>query len=107
MMQLPRYVMICGKRFTVKQDKSHDGGSFDEAASTIVIGTLDPEEVPENFIHEVGEAILAIRDFRFVPQKEELENGDYRFFLDHKDWQLFAKDLAAALKGVSFTSRKK
>lgn len=101
-MKLPKHVLICGKKFTLKQNKAHDGGSFDEATLTIEIGTLDPDEVAENFLHEIGEAILAIRDFRFVPQKHELENGDYRFFLDHKDWQTFAKDLAIALRGIDF-----
>ena len=101
-MRLPKSVNICGKTIAVVSDKTHDGGSFDEETNTIEIGTRDPDEVAENLVHEVGEAIMAIRDFRFVPEREEKENGDYRFFLSHTDWQLFAKDLAIALRGISF-----
>jgi len=81
---------------------THDGGSVDTDTLTIEIGTLDPAEVAENFIHEVGEAVMMLRDFRYAPEKEDLENADYRFFLNHKDWQLFCKDMAAALAGVKF-----
>lgn len=102
-MRIPRHLLICGKKFTVKTDKSHDGGSVDLDKLSIEIGTLNPSEVAENLLHEIGEAILMIRDFRYVPQKEDIENGDYRFFMDHKDWQLFCKDLAAALAGIKFT----
>ena len=101
-MRLPKSVDICGKRVTVVANKEHDGGSFNQATYTIEIGTSDPGEVSENLLHEIGEAIMAMRDFRFAPEKEELENGDYRFFLNHADWQLFAKDLSIALRGVSF-----
>ena len=68
----------------------------------IEIGTSDPSETAENFLHEVGEAIMMMRDFRYALEKEEPENGDYKFILDHKDWQLFSKDLSIALRGVKF-----
>lgn len=101
-MRLPRHVLICGKRYTVTADPEHDGGRADTATRRIEVGTMDPAEVPENLLHEIGEAILMERDFRYVPEKEELENSDYRFFLTHADWQLFCKDMAIALSGVSF-----
>lgn len=100
-MHLPKSVNICGKKVTVVANKEHDGGSFDEDTNIIEVGTKDPTEIAENLIHEVGEAIMIIREFRFALEKEELNNGDYRFFLTHYDWQLFAKDLAIALRGLS------
>lgn len=101
-MKLPKTVNICGKNVTVQANKEHDGGSFDDQSYIIEIGTQDPDEVAENLIHEIGEAIMMVRDFRYAREKEEPENGDYRFLLNHEEWQLFAKDLAIALRGVSF-----
>jgi hypothetical protein len=105
-MHLPKKINVCGKTVTVVTNKAHDGGSFDGGTYTIEVGTMDPDEVAENFIHEVGEAVMALRDFRFVAQKEEPENSDYRFVLTHSDYQLFAKDLAIALRGVRFPPQK-
>lgn len=68
----------------------------------IEIGTADPSEVAENLLHEVGEAIAVLREFRFAAEREEKENSDYRFVLTHAEWQLFSKDLAIALRGVTF-----
>jgi hypothetical protein len=101
-MRLPKTVNVCGKTVSVQANREHDGGSFDDESYIMEIGTKDPSEVAENFLHEVGEAIMVIRDFRYAKEREELENDDYRFLLNHTEWQLFAKDLAIALKGVSF-----
>ena len=101
-MRLPKTVHICGKKVSIIANKEHDGGSFDIDTYTIEIGTSDTAEIAENILHEIGEAIMVMRDFRFAAEKEELENSDYRFILNHADWQLFAKDLSIALRGVKF-----
>lgn len=102
-MKIPKSVNICGKRYTVKLNPEHDGGSGDSEKLLIEVGTSDPSEVAENLVHEIGEMIMATRDFRYVPEKDdEFDNGDYRFFLNHKDWELFAKDLSIALQGIKF-----
>jgi hypothetical protein len=101
-MRIPKKINICGRMFDVRTDTTHDGGSVDTDTRVIEIGTNDPEETPENLIHEVGEAIMIMRDFRYAREKHDLENEDYRFFMNHGDWQLFCKDLAIALKGIKF-----
>ena len=88
--------------YTVISDPENDGGSVDASKLTITIGTLDSDEVGENLIHEVGEAIMMARDFRYAAEREQPENEHYRFVLDHKEWQLFCKDFAIALRGVKF-----
>ena len=101
-MKIPKRINICGKTFTVTTDKTTDGASGDAGKLTIIIGTFTPGDVAENLIHEVGELIMAIRDFRYAPEKEELENADYRFLLSHADWQLFCKDMSIAMRGIKF-----
>lgn len=101
-MRLPKTINICGKLYRVKADPDNDGGSVDTEKLTITIGTGDPSEVAENLVHEVGEAVMMARDFRYAAERETPENEHYRFVLDHKEWQLFAKDLSIALKGISF-----
>ncbi len=101
-MRLPKTVDICGKTYKVKADPESDGGTVDSDKLIITIGTSTPLEVPENIVHEFGEAIMMERDFRYAAEREQPENEHYRFVLDHKEWQLFCKDLAIALRGISF-----
>jgi hypothetical protein len=101
-MIIPKKVNICGKMFDVVQNPEHGAGSFTESEMKIEIGTAYPEDVAENFIHEVAEAIMALRDYRYTPETLEPDNGDYRFFLNHKEWSIFAKDMSVALGGVNF-----
>lgn len=106
-MRIPKTINLCGKPCKVLVDASHDGGTFCINKREIVIGIANPEVIEENFIHEVSEAILAVRDYRYALEREELDNGDYRFFMNHQEFQLFARDLSIALRGVDFTPIKK
>lgn len=101
-MRLPKRVDICGKMYAVIPDPDSDGGTVDTDKRVITIGTSDTKEVAENLIHEVGEAIMMARDFRYAAEREVPENEHYRFVLDHKEWQLFCKDFSIALRGVKF-----
>ena len=106
-MKIPRSVILCGKPCKIIQESDHNGGEFSCAEMTIKIGTADPDQIEENFVHEVSEAILAIRDYRYITEKLEPDSGDYRFFMDHKEFQLFARDFAIAMRGISFAGAKK
>lgn len=106
-MKIPSSVIVCGKPCKIVTDKTHQGGSFSSATMTIEIGTANPDDIEENFVHEVSEAILAIRDYRYITEVLEPDSGDYRFFMDHKEFQLFVKDLSIALRGISFKSGEK
>ena len=101
-MRIPKSVNLCGKPCKILTDNNSDGGTFNCTKREIVIGTLNPDVIEENFIHEISEAILTIRDYRYVTEQVELDNSDYRFFLNHKEFQLFVRDLAIALRGVQF-----
>jgi len=106
-MKIPETIIICGQPHKVILDPTSNGGGFDCVKREITIGTEDPKEIEENLVHEVCEAILAIRDYRYVTERGELDNSDYRFFFNHKEFELFARDLAIALHGLSFTGSKK
>ena len=106
-MRFPKTILVCGQPCKLIIKPEHDGGSFSCDKMEIVIGTRNPDVVAENFVHEVSEAILAIRDYRYVTEKMQLDSGDYRFFMDHKEFQLFIRDLALALRGITFGGKKK
>lgn len=91
-------INICGVTYQMIMCPNFDGGEFDASKCIIKIGTKNKKNVFENIVHEVGEAIMVIRDFRFASEVKQPDNGDYRFFLDHREWQIFCRDLSAALK---------
>jgi hypothetical protein len=101
-MKIPKRVLLAGVHYSIKIDKNKNGASFNCAKKEIWIGTKDPNEIEENFIHEVCECILAIRDYRYIPQKAEISNNDYIFNFNHKEFESFIRDLTIALKGISF-----
>lgn len=101
-MRLPKRVNICGKIFQIQIDATHDGGSVDFDKFIVEIGTKAPDDVAENLLHEIGEAITVMREFRYEKARAELDSADYRFLLTHDDWQLFAKDLSIAMRGIRF-----
>lgn len=102
MKKLPSQLVICGKPHKVIIDPSGSYGSFDEGKAEIVIGTSHKLDVPEILLHEVIEAVLAIRNMRYVTQRAEPTNGDYRFFYNHEEFEQSVRDIAAAIKGIKF-----
>ena len=101
-MTIPKSISICGKLHKVVIDKESSGGWFDEAKVAIGIGTKYPAEVPEILLHEIIEAIYAIRNLRYAKQHANPDNGDYLFSYDHEQHEQAVKDIAAALKGIKF-----
>jgi hypothetical protein len=101
-MNIPSKLLICGKEHKVIIDKESSGGWFDEGKVAIGIGTKYPAEVPEILLHEIIEAIYAIRNLRYTKQHAQPDNGDYIFVFDHELFEQSVKDIAAALKGIKF-----
>ena len=99
-MKLPNKILICGIEHKVVLDPGHCGASYDEGTKTIEVGTQYPDDVFENFLHEVVEATLALRDMRYALEREELSNYDYMFAFGHKEFEHFVKDLSCSLKGM-------
>ena len=99
-MKLPKSVNICGKMFSVVSDKDSDGGNVDMEKRIITVGTMNKDDILENFLHEVGEAILVTREFRYAREREEKDSADYRFIMNHEEWTLFGKDMSIALKNL-------
>ena len=102
-MIIPKRVTLCGREFKVVTDKKSGGGSFSEGKNLITIGTYYKEEIPEIFAHEIFEAILAIRDMRYALQRDQADNGDYKFVFSHKEFEQAMKDVCLAFKGTKFS----
>lgn len=101
-MRLPDKVSICGVLYKVKQDPTIAGGSFDTSKAEIVIGTAVKHDIPDTFLHEICEGILAVRNMRYAKQVPEPDNGDYVFHFNHEEFHHAVADIAAALKGIRF-----
>ena len=101
-MKLPKTISLAGVDYKVVTNPNGNGGSVDLWKHVIVIGTEVPADVPEVLAHEILEALLTIRNLRYALEREKTDNGDYLFSFSHKEYEGIAKDLAAALKGVSF-----
>ena len=101
-MRLPRKILICGTEHKLVADPSYNGGDWDGDKKVITVGTRCPAEVSENLLHEVIEACLATRNLRYAIEMEEVDNEHYLYSFDHNKYEQLVKDIAAALKGLSF-----
>lgn len=92
-MKLPKKVNICGKTYTVDQNDLVADSYGRTGPQLIVIGTEFgmPERIWDSFVHETAELIMAENNFRYEC------DGEYRFVMDHKEFDKFAVDLAMAL----------
>jgi hypothetical protein len=96
-MKLPKSVNICGKEIPLKEKRKEGGGSFDFRKPIITIGTKYEIDIPETFLHEILEAILVERMFRYQLRGVG-DNGDYLFVFNHEQFNIICSDLANALK---------
>lgn len=97
-MKLPKKVIISGKEFKVKLKKNSYSGHFSTIPAVMIIGTKGEEQQRrEVFMHEILEAILTVRNYRF--ENAELPQN-YHFCFDHKDIIDIAKDLSFAIKDI-------
>jgi hypothetical protein len=96
-MKLPKTVQICGKTFKVTAHKDKSGASFSVDDFTIKIGTKFPQDIPENFVHEVIEAVFLQRGMRYKLY-DDSRSSDYLFSFKHEEFQNAVIDIVIALK---------
>lgn len=101
-MRLPKTISICGIPHRVISSKEESGGGWDQAKRIITIDTSVPADVPEILLHEVIEATMAIRDIRYALEREEASNEDYKFVMNHKEFDQMVKDVTSSLRGLRF-----
>jgi len=98
-MKLPKKVLIAGKYWKVRTDKTTNGGSFRGDLAEMTIGTQYPQDVLETFLHEVIEATLMERHCRFYLYSAE-GNESYRFFFNHEEFDHVVRDLSVTLQNL-------
>lgn len=94
---IPKTILICGQRWKITQEKKKLGGNFNSTKCEIKIGTLSKPEVPDVFIHEVFESILAMSNLRYGLGRQGNENGDLIFVFNHKEFEKICSELALSL----------
>jgi len=94
----PKKIVIGGKEWRISYDSKKSGGSFQTSDYTIKIGTKYKQDIIEVFLHEVIEAALSNRMFRW-PMWDNTNNRMI-FVFDHNQFEEIIKDLAYALKPI-------
>lgn len=98
-MKLPKTVIIAGREYRVRKDPKYAGGYFGFKDYEITIGTKCPKDTANIFLHECLEAICAERGYRYHPHSNP-QSTEYRFFMNHYEFESAVVDLALALKDV-------
>ena len=96
-MRLPTSVIIAGRTWKVLYDKDVQGGEWYSQPGVIKIGpTSSDEEKIGIFVHEILEAILTTRNYRY----DNYPDGNDLFVFNHREFINIVKDLTLALRGV-------
>jgi hypothetical protein len=84
----PEYVTVGNNSYNVFVDSETGGGSFNGSESNLTIGTKylhsDPNYVWSVICHEIMEMIYVQFCVRYDDHSVE---GNYKFFMDHKEFQ--------------------
>ena len=97
MKALPSTVIIAGQEWVVKTNKK-SGGSFDAGKCVITVGTKYPQDVFMVFLHEVFEAILMMRGYRYYTYDASGNPVEYLFNFCHREFDNMMYDVALALR---------
>ena len=96
--KIPDKIYIIAQEFLVIQTKEHGGGSFDFKESTIEIGIRDIETSPDYtfsiLVHEISEVIHCFLNTRYHSYGSIT---DYKFVMDHKEFENHGMILAGIL----------
>ena len=96
--KIPKKVLIISEYFSIKQDKSVNGGSFSFSTNTITVGTKllesNPEYVFETLVHEISEVLHCKLEQRYEASGSE---KDYLFSMDHKKFQIHNSTLSGVI----------
>lgn len=98
-LKFPKKITILSEEYTMVYDKRESGGWFENTDYRIGIGTRDLKVNP-NYVfmiicHEVMEAITCITSTRFT---DNGAYGDYKFFMDHKQFEVNMQIFASVIK---------
>lgn len=96
--KLPKTVIIGGRDWKVEyqKDKNSNISEAFNTKSLIKIRSNCPAYIVEDLLHEVAESIMVERGYRF--SSHDINN--YRFVMNHQEFESFIIDLHLALKGV-------
>ena len=96
-MRLPRKVMISGRAYDVRRDRTKSTGHGRGCLShgKITVGSDgDPEQAYETFVHEVMEVALLENDLRY----DRDGTPDFTYMMTHTEFDKYSKDIARALR---------
>ena len=94
-MKLPKTIQISGKQYSVKLNSNRWGGRCITGKQEISVGTQknqSSQRIFSNFVHEVLEANALEKHLRYEAADDELV-----FVMTHKQFDDYAKDVAASL----------
>ena len=98
-MKLPKRIIIASTPWEIKYDKKQSGGSFREKDKLIIIGTLLKKHVLDTYLHEIIEAVLSIRNFRYFIYPGS-GNEKIQFSFNHADFENLIPDILMAIKDI-------
>lgn len=98
-LKFPNRINIISFNFKIIADKTIGGGSFDIGKGEIVIGIKhindDPTYVFNVICHELMEVISELTRTRY---DDPSVHGNYKFFWDHKEFELNVKIFAETIR---------
>lgn len=94
MQKLPKEVVIAGQVWKVRTNQK-SGGCFDSTKNQITVGLKYPQDVLGIFFHEVIEALITMRGFRYADL-----NGTHIFSMFHDDFNNLIQDFTYAIKDM-------
>jgi hypothetical protein len=98
---IPEFVTIGGKAYKVVVDPKTNGGSFSNNKCLMYVGSQEGLEAARQiFFHEVWEAILSERMYRFQKPYDKPENGHYIFVFNHDQFEESVKDFYLAIREI-------
>lgn len=95
-MRLPKSVVIAGLDFRVKYNRSVDGADWSSRTGLIRINPKRGEPVFALFLHEVIEALMTRRGYRY--EKNENCNCEDLYIFSHPQYVELIRDLAVILR---------
>ena len=102
--QYPARIYLAGRWWDLKwidnrKSKSTPSGSFDGIANLITIEIQNPQYTPQILMHEIIEALFAMRSLRWRGPYSGSQ-GDYLFVMNHEQLDSLAIDLVAAVASL-------
>lgn len=96
--KLLKEIEILDYKFQITWDKTHSGGSFSFARNNITVGIAKIKDHPEIafhiLLHELSEVIHVLINTRY---DDPSVDGNYKFFLDHKEFELHNRLLSQTI----------